>query len=236
MIHYTNHYTFSMASDRSLRSSDEIKRRVTGDIRELNRRLLPLGKNLIGLSRKRKWATVAPGIILRAFYRKGVNTFASIELLKRSRLIEESWILLRVRLESHINFFYFLKNDPAEMTQRYSDGIMIDKLKFLHSVSFFDGEAPWASTFSPGEWRDFENEIKGRYTTAEYNAVKRNGFTGLSAENRAKDVGLVSMYDKCYRIASRNIHLFDPADTPLYRRYVPQDELTGPFHRSARRT
>ena len=212
---------------RTLRSPDDIKKRVTGDIRELNRRLLPLAQKLVSASRKRKWANELPGMILHAFYRKAVNTFTSIETLKASRLIEESWIQLRVLLEAYINFFYFARNNPVEMAERYVDAIVIDKLKYLHSVSYFDGKAPWASSVDADEWRARETAIKTKYSLEEYAAIKKNGFTGKSVETRAKTVGLTRMYDTCYRLASRNAHLFDPADTPLYRLFVPKEELGG---------
>jgi hypothetical protein len=60
--------------------------------------------------------------------RKAVSTFRGIQMLKSERLIEESWILLRALLEVHINLIYFLKNDGTEMTRRWSDAAMLDKL------------------------------------------------------------------------------------------------------------
>jgi hypothetical protein len=60
-------------------------------------------------------------------------------MLKSDRLIEESWILLRVLLEAHINLIYFLKSDATEMTRRWADAGMLDKLKYLKEVSFFEG-------------------------------------------------------------------------------------------------
>jgi hypothetical protein len=62
-------------------------------------------------------------------------------MLKSDRLIEESWILLRVLLETHINLIYFLKNDGTEMTRRWADAAMLDKLKYLKEVSFFEEAA-----------------------------------------------------------------------------------------------
>jgi hypothetical protein len=45
--------------------------------------------------------------------------------------------------------------------------------------------------------------------------MRRFGYSGLSIESRARDVGLKTMYDNCYRIASRSVHMFDPAETLL---------------------
>ena len=45
--------------------------------------------------------------------------------------------------------------------------------------------------------------------------MRRNGYSGLSVQQRAASVGLQSMYQDCYRIASRSVHTFDPAETGM---------------------
>jgi hypothetical protein len=52
--------------------------------------------------------------------------------------------------------------------------------------------------------------------------IRRNGFTGLAFEHRAKSVGLKTLYHSCYRIASRSVHMFDPAETSVYSKYAFQ--------------
>ena len=88
---------------------------------------------------KHKVAKTPQGRILVALFRKAVNTFRAIETLKSERLIEEAWILLRVLLEVHINLIYFLTNDATEMTRRWSNAAMLDKLKYMKEVNFFEG-------------------------------------------------------------------------------------------------
>ena len=95
---------------RMLRDPEEIKRRITGDIQKLNVRLLKVANRLTRTSRNHRFGRTPPGGILTSFYRKAVYTTRGMEKLKQSRLIEEAWILLRVLLETHINFFYFVRN------------------------------------------------------------------------------------------------------------------------------
>ncbi|MCI0423568.1 MAG: DUF5677 domain-containing protein, partial [Acidobacteria bacterium] len=128
-------------------------------------------------------------------------------------------ILLRVLLETHVNFLYFLKNDLRAMVQRYTDASILDKLKHLRAVNFYEGTA-MAALHSRKKWEDTESDITARYTAPELKAIRRNGFSGLSFEDRAKAVGLTTMYEACYRIASRSVHMFDPAETTVYSRYA----------------
>jgi hypothetical protein len=70
-----------------LRPISEIKKHVTGDIRELNSRLLRLCRRLERIARKHRAMDSAPGRIVISLFRKAVNTFEGIELLNlESRL------------------------------------------------------------------------------------------------------------------------------------------------------
>src|SRR5713101_346632 len=104
-----------------LRPISEIKKRVTGDISKLNRRLLRASRRLQRTAKAHPAIRSVPGRIVISLFRKAVNTFEGIEILKRKRLIEEAWILLRVLLEAHVNLAYFLTHDPKEMVHRYLD-------------------------------------------------------------------------------------------------------------------
>lgn len=198
-----------------LRSPEEIQKLVTGDIRKLNQRLLSIARRIDSETRSHRFARTPPGRIVASFYRKMVNTFSAIEVLKRHRHIEEGWILLRVLLEAHTNFFYFLKNDPKDMTQRYVDAAMLDKIKHLRAVKFYQG-TPMAALHDRATWEQVESDISKRYSPKDFEALRRNGFSGLNFEERARAVGLKNMYEFCYRIASRSIHMFDPAETAVY--------------------
>jgi hypothetical protein len=88
-------------------------------------------------------------------------------------------------------------------------------MKHLREVDFYEG-IDMASMLSREEWETLEAEVQARYSAQELKAVRRNGFRGMSFENRAKYVGLKTMYEECYRIASRSVHIFDPAETSIY--------------------
>lgn len=195
------------------RHPEEIKKRVSGNIRLLNRRLLKVSRTLERFTKEHKVSRTVPGSILQSFFRKAVKSFYAVELLKDKGLIEEAWGALRVLLESHVNAIYFLKNDAKEMSQRFLDNMMLDKLKHLRDVNFYRG-TPLESMIAPSEWEATESEIRSRYSKEKVDAMKRNGFTGLPFNKRAAAVGLKGMY-AYYRIGSRNIHSFDPADSPF---------------------
>lgn len=200
------------------RTAADIKSRVTGDIRELNRRLLEVAIRIDSEARAHAVSRTPQGRVLTSFFRKAVNSSRAIEALKRDRLVEEAWILLRVLLETHVNFFYFLQNDATEMTHRYADASMLDKLKHLREVNFYEGTS-LAHLNPRAKWEATEAEIAKRYDSATLKGIRRNGFTGRTFEDRAKAVGLKTMYEACYRIASRSVHMFDPAETSLYEDY-----------------
>lgn len=199
---------------RRLRSAAEIKKRVTGDIRKLNERLLRVSNRLALLLQRHEVAKTPPGKILIALFNKAVNTHRGIQFLKGEGLIEESWILLRVLLESHINLIYFVKGEAKEITRRWLDAAMLDKLKYLKEVNFLEGTSA-AVMINRAEWEEKEQEIVARYNKAELHAIRRYGFSGLSVEMRAEAIGVRSMYSNCYRIASRSIHTLDPAETGI---------------------
>lgn len=204
---------------KTLRDPDDIKTRVSGDIRKLNKRLLEIATKLDAQMRTHPISRTPPGRIATSFYRKAVNTTKAIQLLKEQRLIEEAWILLRVLLETHVNLLYFLKANPKDMCKRYADAAVLDKLKHLRAVSFYEGTSK-SPLHLREEWEAMELHIQGRYSPQDVKAMRRNGFSGLQFENRAKQVGLKDMYDACYRPASRSIHMFDPAETTVASYYA----------------
>lgn len=216
-----------MAESR-FRDPEDIKKMVTGDIKKLNQRLVEIAVRLDKAARAHPVTETLPAKILTSFYRKAVNTTKAIELLKKNRLIEEAWVLLRVLLEAHVNFFYFFRKsgeDPILICQRYIDASILDKLKHFREVNYYQG-TDMAALNSPEKWEAAETEIRARYNEKEFKAMRHYGFSGLSFDGRARAVGLKNMYELCYRIASRSVHMFDPAETSTWTDY----ELNGlPF-------
>lgn len=198
-----------------MRSAADIKKRVTGDIRKLNDRLL-IASNKIAIEiQKHEIAKTPQGRIVVALFKKAVNTFRGIQMLKSDRLLEESFVFLRVLLEAHINLIYFLKGkDSKDLTRRWADAAMLDKLKYLKEVDFFEG-TPLEEKGKREAWEKAEAKIAARYSKAELHTLKKNGYSGLSVQARAEAIGLGSLYSHCYRITSRSVHTFDPAETGM---------------------
>jgi putative FmdB family regulatory protein len=212
-------------AERVFRTTSEIKKRVTGDIRELNKRLLEAANRVAILLQKHKIASTPQGAIMIALYKKVVNTFRGIQMLKTERLIEESWILLRVLLEAHINLVYFLQDDTTEKTRRWADALILEKLKYLKEVHFFEGtELEALNRRTDNE--QAESDIVQRYSNDELKALKRFGFSGMSVQQRAESIGLLRMYQDVYRIASRSVHSFDPAETGIVERSETEQSRT----------
>ena len=204
----------------NLKPVKDIQKTVTGDIRALNKRLLEISKELDKKARSHEVAKEVPGAILTSFYRKAVNTFSAIELLKSKRLVEEAWILLRVLLETHVNFVYFAQQEPKEISYRYVDAGILEKLKHLREVNFYKGIAQSTQE----EWETLAAKIDERYSPQDLKALRRNGFSGLNFEQRATAVDLKILYEECYRIASRSVHMFDPAETSLLSYGLSKDD------------
>ena len=198
-----------------LRSATEIKKLVTGDIRKLNSRLL-VASNTVAIKLQRHAVAKTPqGRILVALFRKAVNTFRAIQLVRSARLLEESFVLLRVLLETHVNLIFFLKGDnPTALTRRLADASMLEKLKYLKEVAFFEG-TKLEESGRREKWKEVEARIVDQYSKAELHALRKHGYSGLNVQQRAQAVGLGTMYSHMYRITSRSVHMFDPAETEI---------------------
>ena len=214
------------------RSVAELKGLVTGDIRKLNRRLLDVSTTLAVRLQRHPVAKTPQGRILVALFKKAVNTFRGIQVLKAERLFEESWIMLRVLLETYINLIYFFRNDATELTRRWADASILEKLKYLRGVKFFNG-TELAGTANREAWQKLESDIKERYSEGEFRALKRYGFSALAVEARAEAIGLGRVYQNLYRIASRSTHTFDPAETGMMD-YVRDEEMVNGLRTSRR--
>ncbi len=134
--------------------------------------------------------------------------------------------MLRVLLETHVNFVYFAQQEPKEVSYRYMDAGILEKLKHLREVNFYKGMAESTQE----EWETLAADIKESYSPQDLNSLRRKGFSGLNFEQRATAVGLKSLYEACYRIASRSVHMFDPAETSLLSYGLSKDDkvkMTG---------
>ena len=184
------------------------------DLPRLNEQLLRVSDGLLLRASRHLIAPTPQGRILLALFRKAVNTFRAMQLLKGEHLIEESWVLLRVLLENHIDILYLLENDTTALTQRWADASILDKLKYLREVDFYDGTT-LQNMVNRQEWKNLETEIRSRYSEKDFRALRKHGYSGISVQQRAEHVGMANHYQNLYRIASRSVHKFDPSETQL---------------------
>jgi len=168
------------------------------------------------------------GLIILSLFGKARRTFRAIDLLKSKGFIEEGWALCRVLMEVTVNGLYFLKNDPAKMALRFVDAQIIEQMKRTRAADFFQ-DTPLAPHFDQQEMEREFARVASDYTPDQIKAIKKFGFTGLPFEQRATDVALGDMSDY-YRVGSRNLHTFDPADAPAFAKRMWKDlpkELGG---------
>ena len=164
------------------------------------------------------------GRIIVSLFGKARRTFRAIDLLKSKGFVEEGWALCRVLMEVTVNGLYFLKNDPAKMARRFVHAQIIESMKRARGADFFQGTR-LAAHFDRGAMEREFARLTSEYTQDEMKAIKKFGFTGLPFEQRANDVALgdMSIY---YRLGSRNLHTFDPADAPAFAQMMG-NELGG---------
>jgi len=127
-----------------------------------------------------------------------------------------------------------MKSDATEMTRRVADARMLEKLKSLREVNFFEG-TDLAHMGNREAWEKSAAEIVERYSKDALHAIRRNGYSGLSVQQRAEAVGLLDMYQNCYRIASRSVYTFDPAETGMMD-YIDDKKLHEDLLSSRRET
>ncbi len=148
------------------------------------------------------------GLVPYAFLRKSMRLLAAVSVLVEDSLGEEAQILVRALIETRINLEYFLllaKENHGKALARVIDAKMLDKLKALRATDFKVGD----SKIDEAKWKAIEDEIRGRYTEAEIEELKRHGFAGVSLEARAVKTGNRELYDLAYRLYSGHTHATD---------------------------
>lgn len=169
--------------------------------------LLPLGIELLDFL-KEKQPIQKSNIIIYAFLRKTVRLLKALICLVYEGLEEEAQILVRVLIETKINFDYFLKIASKDFDQTFNrifDAVMLDKKKALESTGFIINGHKEDSH----KWYSIEEEIKNRYTNSEFKKLKNFGFSGLSLESRSIITNNKKLYNLAYRLYSKHIHSTD---------------------------
>ena len=89
--------------------------------------------------------------------------------------------------------------------------MMLEKIKQLEAVDYYP-EASEVMRPSRKVWSKVEAEIHERYSPSELSAIRRNGFTGVSMEERCHQTGNTAVNNTVYRNFSRNVHSTDYAE------------------------
>ena len=149
--------------------------------------------------------------IVRGFLAKGTRTLRAVNLLTEDGLWEQAQIMARVLFELRVNFDYLLKlasEDTPDACARVMDAMMLDKIKQLEA-SQYAGLDQIPGGPSRHDFQQVLERIQSRYSKSEISRLRRYGFTGLSLEDRAREVGHELTYQIVYRNFSRNVHSTD---------------------------
>ena len=146
-------------------------------------------------------------IIFNGFIHKATKSLCAINVLYENNLPEEAQAIVRILFELRITFCCFLKmkfNDPKERYERILNSMILEKAKQAKASNF------------GGMTEDEKNNILNaeqaaskKYTSEELKKLKKNGFTGMNIEERARFCGEEDDYNVAYRNFSRNIHSTD---------------------------
>ncbi len=146
--------------------------------------------------------------IAHAVFQKGFDTLRAIEVLYSESLPMQAQVLVRVLLEVRMDFEIFLRltaEDPKQATRRVIDAMMMEKIRQQRQSDFRGLElvegAPTQEALLA-----LEKELVERYGNPAAKAMRRHGFSGLSVEDRAQELGLSDLYNVVYRNFSRNVH------------------------------
>ena len=146
--------------------------------------------------------------ISSALFKKGFDTYRAISVLYAEALPVQGQVLVRVLLESRTDLEWFLRlsaDDPRQAARRLVDTMMLEKVK-QQRQSGFRGLELVDGAPSPEALLALEAELVGRYGKNDARAMRRHGFSGLSVEDRASELGLEDLYNVVYRNFSRNVH------------------------------
>jgi len=169
-----------------------------------------------------------PNAVLVGFARKAIKTLEGIQLLAKNESWEEAQVLTRVIFELRATFDCFWDMwmaKPEDACRRVLDAMMLEKMKQIRSYTNKD----FQEGVGRPVWDTAIDEISSRYPAAELEAMKKNGFTGISVEARCQKAGHGHVYQIMYRNLSRNVHatdfveqigelVFDEAYLSRYRR------------------
>jgi hypothetical protein len=99
--------------------------------------------------------------------------------------------------------------DPAEAAHKVLDAMMRFKRSASSGSRSFSALASVPRAPSREKMLNDEQQLIAKYGKDTADKMRRHGFSGLSIEERAKQIGLSTEYNIVYRNFSRNIHNTD---------------------------
>src|SRR5215471_6754599 len=149
-----------------------------------------------------------PVRIIHAMFLKSVDTLRAVRLLYSSGLSVQAQALIRILLEVRIDIELFMRAcvaDPAGAARKVLDATWLQKISQQRQSNFI-GLSSVPRAPSREKMLEDEKALVRQYGKATTEKMRRNGFSGLSIEERARQVGLSTEYNIVYRNFSRNIH------------------------------
>jgi hypothetical protein len=152
-----------------------------------------------------------PVRIIDAMFLKSVDTLRAVRLLYRSGLPVQAQALIRILFEARVDIELFMRAcaaDPAEAAHKVLDATMLQKFSQQRQSKYL-GLASVPGAPSREKMLEHEQQLIAKYGRDTAGKMRRHGFSGLSIEERSKNVGLTTEYNIVYRNFSRNIHNID---------------------------
>ncbi len=162
-------------------------------------------------------------ILFSGFIHKATKTLYAINLLYENNLPEEAQAIIRILFELRITFCCFLTmkfNDPKAGYERILDSMILEKAKQARASNF--------GGMTEDEKKNIlsaEQAASQKYSPEELKNLKKNGFTGMNIEERAKLCGEQDDYNVAYRNFSRNVH-----STDYLERFISHKDLRREDH------
>ena len=150
----------------------------------------------------------ATACIIHALFQNGFDTYRAIAVLYDEFMPIQAQVLVRVLLEVRIDLEIFLRltaEDPQQAVRLVTDAMMLEKVRQQRQTGF-RGHELVDGVLTPEALLALERKLLERYEENAAKALRQHGFSGLSVEARANELGLSELYNVVYRNFSRNVH------------------------------
>lgn len=179
----------------------------------LNRRLFRICESLCDTLKPRVDGDSFASIC-HIFLSRSARTLRGITVLYENKLDECGQALVRTLFENRVNFDWFVRlaeADRADAVRRYLDGMYLQWVKQANDFHYHGVPGAGDSALSISEQQN-EAQIRARYSEDEFKSIRKEGFSSLSIEERAKKLGYSQLYCVVFRSFARNVHGTDFAE------------------------